>query len=117
MRLALSASLHSLLTLAIGFAFAALLCSGYQLFAARPASLRLIQHGPSFEALAAVPFLTFAAPFLIVRDVMFADALRSPSAVQRFEVAMLAGVATGVWSLMSGTVFLMALGALLGFAL
>jgi hypothetical protein len=103
-------SIQTVLALAIGFALAGLLSTGYQLFTERPASLRLIQCGPSLEAFVAIPFLVFAAPFLIVRDVVRGGAAEAP--LHRFELAMLAGIAAGVWSLMSGTVFLMVVEAL-----
>ena len=38
-----SNSMHSLLSLALGFALAGALANGYQLFTAQPASFRLIE--------------------------------------------------------------------------
>ena len=61
-------SVHSLLALAIGFAVAGVLSSGYQLLTLQPASFRLLHEGERRAALAAVPFLLFAAPFIIVRN-------------------------------------------------
>ena len=63
-------ALQSFLALAIGFSFAGAMSTGYQLAAARPASFRMLAQGPSPAAIAAVPFLVFAAPFLIVRTVV-----------------------------------------------
>ena len=97
--------------LALGFAVAGLLATGYQAVTTSPASLRLIQQGPSFKALVAVMFLTFSAPFIIVRDLIQrrAAADEAQPTFSRFEFAMLATIAAGLWSLMSGTVVVMAL--------
>lgn len=99
---------QSFLALAFGFAFAGLISSGYQLVAARPASFRMLQSGRRAAALAAVPFLVFAAPFIIGRSI-----LRGGGAgPQRVEIVMMATVVAGFWSLMSGTVVVMAVQAL-----
>ena len=63
-----SDSVRSLLALAIGFAVAGLLSSGYQLLTLQPPSFRLLHEAERKQALAAVPFLVFAAPFIIVRN-------------------------------------------------
>ncbi len=93
-------ALQSLLALAIGFSFAGAMSTGYQLAAARPASFHMLSQGPSPAAIAAVPFLVFAAPFLIVRTLIRAG-LSGP---QSFGPVMVATVFAGIWSLMSGTV-------------
>jgi hypothetical protein len=103
-----SNSMHSLLALAIGFAIAGLLSSGYQLLTLQPASFRLLQEGERREALAAVPFLLFAAPFIIIRNTVRGARIEGRS----FAFAMLAAIVAGLWSLMSGTVVVMALEAL-----
>ena len=102
-----SDSAHSLLALAIGFAFAGLLATGYHYFAEQPASFRLINRGPQASTFAAVPFLIFAAPFIIMRNTVRGARIegRSPG------FAMLATLLAGLWSLMSGTVVVMALEA------
>ena len=105
----LSESLHSLLALALGFAVAGMVSSGYQLLANRPASFGLLGEGPSPFAIAAVPFLVFAAPFIIMRNTLRARRMER----RRAELVMVATVIAGVWSLMSGTVVVMALQALL----
>ena len=61
-------SLETMLALAIGFAVAGLLSSGYQLLTELPASFRLLAAGGGRGAFAAVPFLVFAAPFIIMRN-------------------------------------------------
>ena len=97
-------ALQSFLALAIGFSVAGLMSTGYQLVAARPASFRMLQQGPGRQAFAAVPFLIFAAPFIITRTI-----LRGGRAgKQRFEIVMMATVIAGFWSLMSGTVVMLA---------
>ena len=98
-------SLQTLLVLAIGFAFAAVLTTGYQLLTLRPPTFRLVGQGPSLGALAAVPFLVFAAPFIIMRNTIRDRRLEQ----RRFEVVMLATILAGFWSLMSGTALVMAL--------
>jgi hypothetical protein len=95
--------LHSLLALAMGFALAGMICSGYQLVAARPVSFGLLTRGPSVAAVAAVPLLVFAAPFVILRTIVRAGM----SAPQRFELVMGATILVGLWSLMSGTFVMM----------
>jgi len=103
-----SNSLHSFLALAIGFAVAGLLSSGYQALTAQPASFGLLEQGERKQALAAVPFLMFAAPFIIVRNTIAGRRVER----RNFGFAMLATVVAGFWSLMSGTVVVMALEAI-----
>ena len=104
-------ALQSFLALAIGFSFAGAMSTGYQLAAARPASFRMLARGPSPSAFAAVPFLVFAAPYVIVRTLVRAG-LAGP---QSFGLVTMATVLAGIWSLMSGTVLVMAYQALSGF--
>ena len=63
-------ALNSLFSLCIGFAFAGALASGYQAFAERPAGFGLLQEGMTPRRFAAVPFLVFAAPFIIMRNTL-----------------------------------------------
>ena len=100
-------ALNSLLSLAIGFAFAGALASGYQTFARRPAGFGLLNEGVVPKAFAAVPFLVFAAPFIIMRNTLIGAKVES----RRFEFVMMATIIAGFWSLMSGTFFLMTLRA------
>src|SRR5262245_13459646 len=102
-----SDSVHSFLALAIGFAFAGALATGYHYFTERPASFRLINHGPHAATFAAVPFLIFAAPFIIMRNTVRAARIER----RNFVFAMFATTLAGLWSLMSGTVVVMALEA------
>jgi hypothetical protein len=100
--------IESFLALAMGFAFAGLCATGYQFLARRPASFRLLRNGPGPSAFAAVPFLVFAAPFIIMRNTLRARRLVG----RRFEFVMLSTILAGFWSMMSGTVVMMALHAL-----
>ena len=97
-------SVQSLFALALGFAFAGVVSSGYQLLADRPPSFALLGQGPSPSTIAAVPFLVFAAPFIIMRNTMRGRLLEG----RRFEFVMMATILAGLWSLMSGTVVAMA---------
>jgi hypothetical protein len=93
--------------LALGFAFAGVIATGYQAVTRRPASFRLLQRGPRPAAFAAVPLLAFAAPFIIMRNTIRGRRLED----RHIGVVMLATVVAGFWSLMSGTVVVMALSA------
>lgn len=101
-------SVESLLTLALGFAVAGLLASAYQLVAKRPASFHLLAGGPQPATFAAVPFLVFAAPFIILRNTIRGRRIER----RRFEFVMLSTILASFWSLMSGTVVMMVLHAL-----
>ncbi len=101
-------SVQSFFALAIGFALAGLLSTGYQAATSRPASFRLLQRGPHPTMLAAVPFLVFAAPFIIMRSTMRDSNIEG----LRFPVVLTATIIAGFWSLMSGTVAISALAAL-----
>jgi hypothetical protein len=101
-------ALQSFLALAIGFALAGCFATGYQAATSRPASLRLLQRGPHPAALAAVPFLVLAAPYMIMRRVL-REAVGEGA---RFPQVLTATIVAGFWSLMSGTVAVSLLGAL-----
>jgi hypothetical protein len=103
-----SDSARSLLDLAIGFAVAGMLCSGYQLLTMQPPSFGLLQEAERNRALAAVPFLIFAAPFIIVRNTVRGRAIEG----RTFGFAAMAALVAGFWSLMSGTIVVMVLQAL-----
>src|ERR1700694_2930453 len=107
-RLAMSPdALNSLFSLCIGFALAGALASGYQALVRRPAGFGLLQQGVAPKTFAAVPFLVFAAPFIIMRNTLRGARIER----RRFEFVMMATVLAGFWSLMSGTFFLMTLRA------
>jgi hypothetical protein len=100
-------TLNSLFSLCIGFAVAGALGSGYQAFVQRPAGFGLLQEGVAPKTFAAVPFLVFAAPFIIMRNTLRAKRIER----RRFEFVMMATVLSGFWSLMSGTFLVMTLRA------
>jgi O-antigen/teichoic acid export membrane protein len=100
-------SLQMLLSLALGFAVAGLCSSAYQLATRRLPSFKLLSTGPSPSAIAAVPLLMVAAPFLIMRNTI----LGRQQEGRRFEFVFLATLIAGFWSLMSGMVLVMTLQA------
>ncbi len=102
-------SAEPLFALAIGFAVAGLCASGYRLFSLHFPSFRLLEVGPLAARFAAVPLLIFSAPFIIMRNTLRGRSIER----RRFELVMVATVIAGLWSLMSGTVVVMALQALL----
>ena len=93
-------SLQSLVVLLIGFAVAGLLATGYQLVTEKPLSFRLLNQGLRVVTFLSIPVLTFAAPFVIMRNTIRGRRIER----RRFEFVMLATVLAGFWSLMSGTV-------------
>jgi hypothetical protein len=100
-------ALNSLFSICIGFALAGAFASGYQAFAERPAGFGLLQEGMTPRRFAAVPFLVFAAPFIIMRNTLRGVHVER----RRVEFVMMATVIAGFWSLMSGTFFVMTLRA------
>jgi hypothetical protein len=101
-------ALNSLLSLCLGFAVAGALASGYQALLQRPAGFGLLQEGAAPKTFAAVPFLVFAAPFIIMRNTLRGRQIER----RRFEFVMMATVLAGFWSLMSGTFMVMTLQAI-----
>jgi hypothetical protein len=102
-------AIESIFAIAFGFAIAGMCASGYRLFRMRFPSFRLLEVGPMPTRFAVVPVLVFSAPFLIMRNT-----LRG----RRFErrgvgFVMIATIVAALWSLMSGTVVVMALQALI----
>ncbi|MDB5484535.1 MAG: hypothetical protein JWR73_2123 [Tardiphaga sp.] len=100
-------AIQSLMSLLLGFTLAGALASGYQALAQRPAGFGLLQQGVAPQSLAAVPFLVFAAPFIIMRNTLRGRRIES----RRVEFVMMATVLAGVWSMMSGTFVVMSLRA------
>jgi len=93
--------------LALVAALAGALASGYQALVQRPAGFGLLQDGMAPRTFAAVPFLVFAAPFIIMRNTLRGARIER----RRFEFVMMATVLAGFWSLMSGTFVVMTLKA------
>jgi hypothetical protein len=84
-----------------------MIATGYQLVTRRPASFRLLQRGPRPSTFAAVPLLAFAAPFIIMRNTIRGRHVEG----RDFGMVMVATIIAGCWSLMSGSVVVMALAA------
>jgi hypothetical protein len=100
-------ALNTFFSICIGFALAGALVNGYQAMSQRPAGFGLLQDGVAARTFAAVPFLVFAAPFIIMRNTLRGMRLES----RRLEFVMMATVIAGFWSMISGTFFLMTLRA------
>jgi hypothetical protein len=100
---------ESLFALAFGFAVAGAGASAYRLVWRHFPSFRLLEVGPAPARFAAIPVLVFTAPFIIMRNTLRGRRIdgRPPIFV------MAATVIAGLWSLMSGTVVVMALEALI----
>lgn len=102
-------TIDSFFALAIGFAVAGLCASGYRLFSRHVPSFRLLEVGPVPARFAAIPLLMFSAPYIIMRNTIRGRRLEG----RRTEIVMVATVIAGLWSLMCGTVVVLALQALL----
>jgi O-antigen/teichoic acid export membrane protein len=100
-------SVQSLIALVLGFAVAGLCTSAYQLVTSRLPSFGLLQEAPRPAAVAAVPLLVLAAPFLIMRNTLLGERQEG----RRFQFVFMATLIAGFWSLMSGTMLVMALQA------
>jgi hypothetical protein len=98
-------AIDSLFALTIGFAVAGCCSTGYRLVTERFPSFRLLEVGPAAARFAAIPLLMFAAPFIIMRNTVRGRRLEQ----RRMQFVMIATVIAGVWSLMSGTVVVLAL--------
>ncbi len=95
------AALEALQSLFLGFAFAGLLASAYELFTARRADFQLLQAG-GLSAVASVPVVVFSAPFLILRNTVRGRRIEG----RPFIFVMLASMIAAVWSMASGRVVL-----------
>jgi len=78
---------QSLILLAIGFAVAGQLSSGYQPAASRPASFALPFGGARRPTLAAIAFLILTAPSIILRNTLRGSRFEQ----RRIELSVLAG--------------------------
>jgi len=103
-------TIESFFSLAMGFAVAGLCASGYRLFSRHAPSFRLLEVGPVPARFAAIPLLMFSAPYIIMRNTIRGRRIEG----RRTEMVMVATVIAGLWSLMSGTVVVLGLQALLG---
>ena len=100
-------ALNTFFSICIGFALAGALSNGYQALSQRQAGFGLLQEGVAPRTFAAIPFLVFAAPFIIMRNTLRGMRVES----RRAEFVMMATLIAGFWSMMSGTFFLMTLRA------
>src|ERR1700754_3149350 len=98
-------ALNSFFAILIGFALAGALTSGFQAFVQRPAGFGLLMQEAAPKAFAAVPFLVFAAPFIIMRNTVRGRTIEG----RRVQFVALATIIAGFWSMMSGTFVLMLL--------
>ena len=96
-----TAAFELLTSLLIGFAFAGLLASAFELFTARRADFRLLQAG-GLVAVASVPVVVFSAPFLILRNTVRGWRIEGRPLV----FVIIAGLIASVWSILSGRVVL-----------
>jgi hypothetical protein len=99
----------SFFALAWGFAVAGLCASGYRLFAKHFPSFRQLEVGPIPARFAAIPLLMFTAPYIIMRNTLRGRRLER----RRADLVLVATVIAGLWSLLSGTVVVLALQAIL----
>ena len=95
------AALEALHSLCLGFAFAGLLASAFELFTRRRADFRLLQAG-GLAAVASVPVVVFSAPFLILRNTVRGRRIEG----RPFMFVMLASMIAALWSMASGRVVL-----------
>lgn len=94
-------AIEAIQALGLGFAFAGLLASAFELMTERRASFHLLQGG-GIAALASVPVLVFSAPFIIVRNTVRGRQLEG----RPFHFVMLATMIACGWSLLSGRLVL-----------
>jgi hypothetical protein len=94
-----SGSIEALQALALGFAFAGLLASAFEVFAERPAGFSLL-HAGGLAALASVPLVVFSAPFLIMRNTVRGQRIEKRPA----HFVFLATIIACFWSLVCGKV-------------
>jgi len=102
-------AIQSFFALAMGFAVAGLCASGYCLFAETFPSFRLLEAGSVAARFASIPLLMFSAPFIIMRNTLRGRRIEHRPAA----FVMIATVIAGLWSLMSGSVVVLALQALI----
>ena len=94
-------SIDALSALAIGFAFAGVMASGFELLLRRPLGFSALKTG-DMRAAATVPILVFSAPLIIVRNT-----IRGRLHYRRpFPYVMLATIIACFWSMMCGRVVL-----------
>lgn len=93
-------SVDALSALVLGFAFAGVLASGFELLVRRPLSFGMLRVG-GVLAVASVPVLVFSAPMIIIRNLV-----RGPKGARPVPAVMLATMIACCWSLLSGRLVL-----------
>ena len=99
--------IQALFAFGFGFAVAGLIATAYQLITQRPAGFYQLNQESRLAAVASVPMLLFAAPYIIMRNTLRTARDGGHSMVP----VMVATAIAGGWSLMCGTVMVAALGA------
>jgi hypothetical protein len=94
-------AVEMLLSLALGFAFAGLSASTFEVMTDRRASFRLLEAGGP-AAVACVPLVVFCAPFIILRNTVRGRRYEH----RNFFFVMVATIIAGGWSMLSGRVVL-----------
>lgn len=92
---------QALQSLFVGFAFAGLLASAFELFTTKRADFRLLEVG-GLAAVASVPVVVFSAPFLILRNTVRGRRIEGRPLI----FVMLASMIASLWSIASGRVVL-----------
>ena len=94
-------ALESILTLVLGFTFAGVLASGFELMTERQASFHLLQGG-DFFALASVPVVVLSAPVIIIRNTVQGRRIEG----RPIPFVMMATIIACFWSMLCGTLVL-----------
>ena len=94
-------TLDAFSALGLGFAFAGLLASFFELVADRPLGFSLL-HGGGFGAVASVPVLVFSAPLIILRNTVRGRRIEN----RPIPYVVLDTIIACFWSLMSGRLVL-----------
>jgi hypothetical protein len=94
-------SIDAFSALAIGFAFAGLLASGFELMLRRPLGFAALQTG-DIGAVATVPVLVFSAPMIIIRNTIRGRRIDG----RPIPYVMLATIIACLWSMMCGRLVL-----------
>jgi hypothetical protein len=94
-------AIHAFQALFIGFSFAGLLASGFELISQRRASFHLLELG-GVKAVASVPLVVMCAPFIILRNT-----IRGRQYEDRpIPFVAIATVIAGFWAIACGQVLL-----------
>ncbi|MFN3673907.1 MAG: DUF6949 family protein [Bosea sp. (in: a-proteobacteria)] len=94
-------AMEALQALVVGFAFAGLLASAFELFTMRRADFKLLESG-GIAAVASVPVVVFSAPFLILRNTARSRTIEG----RPFAFVVIACLIAALWSMASGRVVL-----------